>query len=125
MSFDRPGYDKPYVPKKKKPQRVGSLSSLAGVLPQLCEQLDMNRKVQELSLLSVWPTLVGERYASQTRASAVKKKGARTVLYVKVASASVASELSFQSEGLKEMLNGFAPQTGIKLDAIQFSIGSL
>ena len=127
MNYDDPPveFERKRAKPKAKPQRAGSLASFAEVLPQLCKQLDFDQKVQEMSLLALWPSLVGERYAELTRAVSVRKKGNKTVLYVRVLNAAVASDLSFQTESLKTMLNGFAPQTGVKLDGIQFTIGSL
>jgi hypothetical protein len=113
----------------KKPQRVGSLSSLGDVLPGLYRDLDMDKKVNEFALLGLWPSLVqtflGVSGAAQTRAFRLRKQGYQTVLMVKVSNAALASELSFQLMHLKEALNGYTPQTGLTVDRIQLMVGSL
>jgi hypothetical protein len=115
----------------RKPQKADSpsaLTSLADILPAVCRDLALDRKVNELALLALWPKQVemlsGAVVAAQTKAVRLKKQGNRTILVVKVASAALASELGFQVPGLKEALNRFQPQTGILLDQIQFSVGA-
>jgi hypothetical protein len=113
----------------RKPERAGSLVSLADVLPVLYQDLDLEKKVNEFALLALWPamatSLLGVEAAAQTRAVRLKKQGARTVLLVKVTSAALASELSFHLPAIQAALNGYTPQIGLRVDRIQLSTGVL
>ncbi|HEY9686030.1 MAG TPA: DUF721 domain-containing protein [Coleofasciculaceae cyanobacterium] len=118
-----------YPPRKpQKPDSLSALTSLADILPAVCRDLALDRKVNELALLALWPKqvemLAGAVAASQSKAIRLKKQGDRTILVVKVASATLASELGFQVPALKDALNRFHPQTGIMLDQIQLSVGA-
>jgi hypothetical protein len=119
-----------YYPKKTvKPKRIGSLSSLANVLPGVCDGLQLDKKINELALMALWPKqvegLCGKVAADSTRAVRLKKQGYKTLLMVKVSNSALASELSFQVHALKDALNRFQPQTGITVDQIQLVVGSL
>lgn len=113
----------------KKPKRVGSLSAFSDVLPKVCQDLELDKKVNEMALLALWTrqveVVVGKVAADNTRAVRLRKKGYQTVLSVKVTNASLASELGFHVPALKESLNAFSPQTGLSIDLIQLSVGTL
>ena len=113
----------------RKPEREGSLSSLAGVLPALCQELDFDRKVNELAFLRLWAfqatAVIGAELASQTKAIKLRRQGARVILMVKVSHATLASELSFHTKTLQDALNQFEPQTGVRIHQIQFTVGTL
>ena len=115
--------------RSKKPDRVGSLTSFADVLPGLCQDLALDRKVNEMAVLALWPQqarlIAGEQVALQSKAVRLRKQGYEMVLLVKVASATLASELSFHTMTIKDALNGFQPQTGIRVDKIQLTVGAL
>lgn len=121
--------ERSYYSKKRKPNRVGSLASLADVLPGLCQNLELDKKVNEMALLALWPRqmeiLMGPEFLQNTRAIRLKKRGYQRILFVKVSNASLASALSFQLPVLKAALNGFSPQTGLTVDDIQLSVGTV
>lgn len=116
-----------YRPRKPRPPE--SLSSLAEILPTLCRDLDIDKKVNELALLALWPRQVeavaGAVAAAQSKAVRLKKQGDRLILVVKVANAALASELGFHVPVIKEALNRFKPQTGLAIDQIQLSVGTI
>jgi hypothetical protein len=122
-------YSSNYTQKKAKPKRIGSLSSLAQVLPGVCDGLQLDKKINEMALLALFPGqvegLCGQVAAQGTRAIRLKKQGYKMLLVVKVSNAALASELTFQVPALKEALNRFQPQTGITVDQIQLVVGSL
>lgn len=113
----------------RKIKRAGSLSAFSEVLPRVCEDLALDKKVNEMALLALWPKQVagiaGQAAAENTRAVRLRKQGYQTILSVKVTNAALASELSFQLPALKDALNAYAPQTGLKVDQIQLSVGTL
>ncbi len=113
----------------KKPKRTGSLMAFSEVLPQVCQNLQLDKKVNEMAFLSLWPSQVagiaGKTAAEQTQAVRLRKQGYKTILAVKVSNAALATELSFHVPALKDALNAFKPQTGLSIDQIQLSVGSL
>lgn len=113
----------------RKNKRVGSLSTLADVLPGLCQDLELDKKVNELALLALWPKQVamvaGQVAADHSKAIRLKKQGYKTTLLVRVSNAALASEMTFQIPVIQEALNRFSPQTGIAVDHIQLTVGSL
>lgn len=112
----------------KKPERSGSLNTLADILPGLCQELDWENKVNELAFLRLWPSqaaaLLGPEMASQTRAVKLRKQGNRLILQVKVAHATLAAELGFYTQTLIAALNHFEPQTRIAIHQIKFIVGA-
>lgn len=113
----------------RKPDRAGSLNSLADVLPGLCQELDLENKVNELAFLRLWSSqasaLLGPETASQTKAVKLRKQGNLLTLLVKVAHPALASELGFHTEALQAALNRFEPQTRITIHRIQFIAGTV
>lgn len=117
-----------HYPPKKKQQRAGSLVSLGDVLPGLYQELEMDKKVNEFALLSLWPQvltgILGSDIAMQTQAVKLKKTAGKTVLHIKVSSAPMASEISFYTKALQDALNAYTPQTGIKVDRLELRVGT-
>jgi hypothetical protein len=113
----------------RKPDRAGSLNSLAEVLPGLCQELDLENKVNELAFLRLWPSqasaIVGQEMASQTQAVKLRKQGNRVTLLVRVAHPALASELGFYAQAFIDALNHFEPQTRIVIHRIQFAAGTV
>lgn len=118
-----------YRRSSRKPKRVGSLNSLADVLPGVCQNLQLDKKINEMALMALWPKQVegiaGKTASENSKAIQLKKQGYQTTLLVRVSNAVMASELSFHVMMLKEALNKFTPQTGITVDRIQLTVGSL
>lgn len=119
-----------YGKKGKKPGRVGSLAAFSDVLPQLCQSLELDKKVNELALLALWPqqvtAVMGQsQVAQQSRAVRLRKQGYQMVLAVKVANAALASEMSFHLPALIGRLNAFKAQTGLTVDRIQLTVGNV
>jgi hypothetical protein len=113
----------------RKPDRAGSLNTLADVLPGLCQELDLENKVNELAFLRLWSSqasaLLGPGMASQTQAVKLRKQGNRLTLLVRTAHPALASELGFHAQALIEALNQFEPQTRLAIHRIQFVAGTI
>ncbi len=116
----------------KQPERVGSLNTLADVLPGLYKDLKMDLKINEFALLALWPTVLtaemgptAEIACEHTKAIKIRRQGNKITLLVKVAHAVLASELTFHTMPLLSALNAYTPQTGLKVDQIQWMVGSL
>ncbi len=111
--------------KKKHPHTSQPVHALKDVLPGLCRELALDEKVREMTVLSLWSQLVEEPYRSQSKAVRLRQQGAQWILWVQVADAGMASDLSFQIPNLLLQFNQFAPQTGVRVDQIRLRIGSL
>lgn len=110
--------------------KVRPTVSLGQVLPQVSRDLALDQKVRDFALVGLWDQVVGEikngeAYRKKTRAVKLTRRREATVLLVKVRDAATAGELSFLLEGIREKLNGYAPQTGRVVDVIDLKIGSL
>ena len=121
-------------PRKEKPDNrpQKSTDKLSDILPALCQQLAFDQKIGEFSVLKLWDQelkklLPQPHWQGATQAVAVHRtphadKDDDAVLTVRVKSAPQAAELSFHLETLREALNRYAPQTGIKLTHIHLQV---
>lgn len=108
-----------------KPPKKRATVPLSSVLPQVSRDLALDDKIKEFALVGLWDSVVDPRYRTRTRAVKVYKRGNETVLQVRVKDAATAGELSFSLGALRDTLNGYAPQTGRTIAAIDLKIGSL
>lgn len=115
--------------RKKREKRPGSLVALSEVLPALCREIHWERKVNELAVLALWPhqtaVICGSRLSEGSRATGIRQRADKTILTVRVAHATIASELSFHVSALTDALNRFSPQTGVTIDRIQLTVGEV
>ena len=93
------------------------------LLQMVAKNLGLDKKAQEFGLLSVWKVVVPEIYKSSTKADSVYYKGKKAYLRIKVQHPTVASELGFELEDLRQKLNRYTPQTGIHLEGIELRVG--
>jgi hypothetical protein len=101
------------------------ITPLSKILPQVSRDLDLDSKVGEMALLSLWTTVVGGPLSARTRATRLLKRNGTNVLQVRVKDAATAGELSFLIDTLVSRLNSFAPQTGCRVAGIDLKIGTL
>jgi hypothetical protein len=102
-----------------------STTALSDILPAVTQAMGWEAKVQELALLSLWPTVcapLNPAYAQKSQAWGVAKRGVKRLLQVSVEDALMASELNFAKEALLEGLNAYAPQTGLLLDGLDIKV---
>lgn len=112
---------KPVAKKGKIPTPAEKLSS---ILPKLCEEIHFDDRVKEMSVLRLWEQLIPEPFKTHTKAKALQRLGGKMVLMVSVQNAAMASELSFNLETFKTLMNDFSGETGILIDDIRVRVGS-
>lgn len=95
---------------------------LDAVLPATLEAMGLTRKLEELALLRLWPTVVPAPYQKTAIATRLQRRGNSLWLQVRVSDPLVASELGFQLGELTQKLNTYAPQTGITLAGIALQV---
>lgn len=111
---------KPYSKRKKTMSQptVG----LSDVLPQVSALLNLEQKVQEFGVLSLWQRVVDPRFVAMTQAVGLKKIGSDRVMQVHCSHPTVASELSFNLPLYVAEINRYAHETGLKIDRINLSV---
>ena len=115
----------PYDKAKSKPKRpaMEGYAAVSSLLGEVGRQLRLDDKVQEFSLIRLWPEVAGPDFARQSEAVKVERRNGKARLQVLVFDAGVATNLGFALEGIREALNAYAPQTGVRLDAIDLRLG--
>ena len=112
---------------RKRPEAKGARLSAAipleAVMPAVVQSLGLDQKVGEMALLSLWPTVVGPSLLEHTWAQRVKRTDQGVELHVKVEDAATASVLALELENIRERLNSYLPQTGVRVAAIRLRIG--
>jgi len=93
------------------------------LLEQVAKQLGLDKKAQEFGVLSVWKVVVPDAYRTSAKADSVYYKGHKAYLRVRVKHPTVATELGFELEELREKVNAYALQTGIHLEGIELRVG--
>lgn len=92
------------------------------VLASVGKSLNLDQKVQEWSVLSLWPQVVDEPFRTTSRAVRIQRQGQQNQLLVQVDNASVAAELAFHLEDYLGKIADFAPQTGIVVHRIELRV---
>ena len=104
----------------RKPTRKSSDAlPVADILASVGKTLNLDQKVQEWAVLSLWERVIDPCFQTQTRAARVRRVRNQNELVIQVASATVAAELTFSLETYRERLNVFAPQTGLTIHRLK------
>ena len=115
--------------KKKKEVRTGknfSTEKISDILPAMCESMALDTHVRDMAVLRLWPKLLpDERFVAASQALSIRRVGAQHVLMVRVSDASLATELGFYRDAMREAINAFAPQTGLRIDDIRMHVGHI
>jgi hypothetical protein len=93
------------------------------VLPVVGKHLNLDKKVQEWSLLSLWAQIVDEPFRLKTRAFKIQRNARENILLIHASHPAVAAELSFYLEKYQNRLNGYAAETGLTVHRIELRVG--
>ncbi len=107
--------------KRKKRSSTG-IQSVSVVLPAVGKKLNLDKKVQEWSLLSLWEQIIDEPFKKTTRAVRVKPYHLQNILMIQVESATVAAELAFYLEKYQNKINAYFLQTGLEIHRIELRV---
>lgn len=97
---------------------------LSDVLFQVSQSLALDEKIGEMALVRLWPQVVPAEFLNKTEAMTIKRQNNQRILQVKAVHAACAAQLSFHLPDILEKLNGYAPQTGCRVDKIEIRNGS-
>ncbi len=111
------------TPKRTAPPRQAE--SLATILHQVSQDLALDEKIGEMALLRLWPTVVPKAFVATSEAVNVRRQNQRRILIVHAANSATASQLSFSLSTILDSLNGYAQQTGCRLDRIDIKVAPL
>lgn len=103
--------------------RASAALPLSAVLPAVGESLKLDRKVQEITLLSVANQILREKFKDGVRAVGLGSRGKETVLWLQAESAAQSTELSFYLDEIRADINRYLPQIKIQVDACVVKIG--
>ena len=84
--------------------------SIAEVLLPLLKKKGMLKQIEELKALLIWDKAVGKKIAGRTKPERIEDG----ILYIKTRGAAWRQELSFQKEGIIELLNKKLAQEIVK-----------
>lgn len=113
---------KPYQTHKKR-RRKGDAESLSAILPAVGKALNLDKKIQEWAVLSLWAQVVDEPFREKTRALKIRFSERRNHLLVWASNSAVAAELAFHLENYRQKLNAYGSQTGISIHRIDLHLG--
>jgi hypothetical protein len=115
-----------FRPAPKAAEKPPAFRAIKDLLPAVSRLLHLDTKVNELAVLTLWKTAVPEAFREKSKALRVMvREGQPTVLKVRVSDNIAATELGFHLSACMDALNRYTPQTGIRVDRIQLSIGRL
>ncbi len=101
------------------------VENLSAIIPAVGKSFNLDRKVQEWTVCSLWEQVIDPPFKGKTQATKIKATQTENQLLVMVQSAGVAAELQFFLEEYRDRLNRFAPQTEITIHKIQTRVGRL
>ena len=96
-----------------------AMSSVNKVLNQLVSSLNLDRRLKEHTLLGLWPTIVGEPFASKSRPLFIDHEGS---IVISVSEAAVGQELSLMRTQLVKRMRVAGNGLGIDVRGIRFDL---
>lgn len=82
------------------------LTSLSSVMDDVVKKLGLDRRFREITLINMWPEIIGNRFRDKSRALYVKRKDNIDVLVLAVYSSVISQELTLHKNII---LNKIAP----------------
>lgn len=96
-----------------------NMSSVNKVLNQLVSSLNLDKRLKEHTLLGLWPTIVGEPFASKSRPLFIDHEGN---IVISVSEAAVGQELSLMRQQLVKKMRFAGNGLGIDIRGIRFDM---
>jgi hypothetical protein len=95
------------------------MSSVNKVLNQLVSSLNLDRRLKEHTLLGLWPTIVGEPFATKSRPLFIDHEGN---IVISVSEAAVGQELSLMRSQLVKKMRVAGNGLGVEIRGIRFDM---
>ncbi len=96
-----------------------SMSSVNKVLNSIVSSLKLDKRLKEHTLMSLWPTIIGEPFASKSRPLFIDHEGS---MVIAVSEAAVGQELSLMRTQLVKRLRIAGNGLGIEIRGIRFDM---
>lgn len=96
-----------------------TMSSVNKVLNQLVSSLNLDRRLKEHTLLGLWPTIVGEPFATKSRPLFIDHEGS---IVISVSEAAVGQELSLMRSQLVKKMRIAGNGLGVEIRGIRFDM---
>ncbi len=96
-----------------------SMSSVNKVLNSIVSSLKLDKRLKEHTLMNLWPTIVGEPFASKSRPLFIDHEGN---LVIAVSEAAVGQELSLMRSSLVKRLRVAGNGLGVEVRGIRFDM---
>lgn len=95
--------------------------SLGDIMGGVTKKLGIERGLKEITLLKIWPKLVGKRFENSSRAISIINKGKIDILFVAVKSSVVSQELYMFKFDILKKIKLSADSLGFNITDINFS----
>jgi hypothetical protein len=99
------------------------VSPLADLLPVVGEALGLHQKVADMAVCRLWSQAVSPAIAQVSEAASITRQAGQVTLHVRAVDGPTATWVQMNHPQLIATLNGFHPQTGVKIDRIQVTVG--
>lgn len=96
-----------------------SMSSVNSVLNKLVASLNLDKRLKEHTLMGLWPTVVGEPFASKSRPLFIDHEGS---IVISVSDAAVGQELSLMRSQLVKRMRIAGNGLGIEIRGLRFDL---
>lgn len=100
-------------------RKKSSFINIGQVLDKVVVRLGLDRRLQEVALFGLWPTLVGPKLAEKSRPLFIDNE---SNLVVAVKDAVIAQELGFLRKELSEKLQLAGSKIGVRVKGLRFDL---
>ncbi len=108
--------------KRRRKKVSGMTQPVSDILAVVGQTLNLDKKAQEWSVLSLWEQVVDPQFKGKTKALRLKSFAQKKIMVIQAQNHSVAAELTFFAEDYRQRMNAFTPQTGITVSQIEVRI---
>lgn len=102
-----------------RPKEKKNLTSVSKVLSKLVSSLNLDKRLKEHTLMSLWPQLIGDVLASRSRPLFIDNEG---VIVIAAREAAVAQELSLIKPQILKSLKGAGEGLGLSITGMRFDL---
>lgn len=101
-------------------RRKGNFQKINSIMGDVSKKLNVQKGLNEMTLINKWPDLVGPRFCNSSRVFAVKRNNNAHILIIAAKSSSLVQELFFFKRDLLRKINPVAIELGFKVEDIVF-----
>jgi len=102
-------------------KNLDNIENLSSIIKRVSQNLGVERGLKEITIINMWPELVGPRFKDKSRIFSIQNKGTYDVLLVGVNSASLSQELTFFKNDILKKLSKSSKKLGFNIKDIMFS----